>query len=126
MKKLLLPLCAAAILGACSHNPDNSFASGRIVPQPVAYHAGFGVVDRVVASPSFTAAAGGGGAVSQRPGTSSTDGADLRTGASASGLNRVYIRMDDGRVQFVDTSSNELQRGMRVELLPDRTIKIQP
>ena len=125
MKKLLLPLFAAAVLGACSHNPDTSFASGRIVPQPVAYHPGFGVVDRVVASPSLTAAAGGGAAVSQRPGTSSTDGADTRT-AAAGGLNRVYIRMDDGRVQFVDTASNELQRGMRVELLPDRTIRIQP
>jgi hypothetical protein len=124
MKKLLLPLCAAAMLGACSHNPDTSFASGRIVPQPVAYYPGFGVVDRVVASPSFTAAAGG-TVVSQRPGTSSTDGADIRTGA-AGGLNRVYIRMDDGRVQFVDTASTELQRGMRVELMPDRTIKIQP
>jgi hypothetical protein len=125
MKKLLLPLCAAAILGACANHPDTTFASGRIVPQPVAYYPGFGVVDRVVASPSFTAAAGGGAAVSQRPGTSSTDGADIRTGA-AGGLNRVYIRMDDGRVQFIDTASTELQRGMRVELLPDRTVRIQP
>jgi hypothetical protein len=122
MRKLLLPLCAAAVLGACSHNPDTSFASGRIVPQPVAYYSGFGVVDRVVASPS--AAAGGSAVISQRPGTSSTDGADIRTGAAAGGLNRVFIRMDDGRVQFVDTASSELQRGMRVELLPDRTIKI--
>ena len=122
MKKLLLPLCAAALLGACSHNPDNSFASGRIVPQPVAYYPGSGVVDRVVASPSAVA----GGSVSNRPGTSSTDGRDIATGTRGSGLNRVYIRMDDGRVQFVDTASNELQRGMRVELLPDRTIRIQP
>lgn len=122
MKKLLLPLCAAAVLGACSHNPDTSFASGRIVPQPVAYHSGFGVVERVTPSPS---AAAGGTIVSQRPGTSSTDGADIRTGA-AGGLNRVYIRMDDGRVQFIDTASTELQRGMRVELLPDRTVRIQP
>ena len=111
MKKLLIPLCAAAILGACSHNPDNSFASGRIVPQPVAYYPGFGVVDRVVTSPSLTAAAGG--------------TADMRA-AGSSGLNRVFIRMDDGRVQFVDTPNTELQRGMRVELLPDRMIKIQP
>ena len=111
MKKLLIPLCAAALLGACSHNPDNSFASGRIVPQAVAYQGGFGVVDRVVTSPSLAAAAGG--------------TADMRA-AGASGLNRVYVRMDDGRIQFVDTASNELQRGMRVELLPDRTIKIQP
>ena len=123
MKKLLLPLCAAAMLGACSHNPDTSFASGRIVPQPVAYYPGFGVVDRVVASPSHAAA---GGTVSQRPGTSSTDGRDIATGRAGSGLNRVYIRMDDGRVQFIDTASSELQRGMRVELLPDRTVRIQP
>ena len=123
MKKLLLPLCAAAVLGACSHNPDTTFASARIVPQPVAYYPGFGVVDRVAPSPS---AAAGGTIVSQRPGTSSTDGADLRTGATTSGLNRVYIRMDDGRVQFIDTASSELQRGMRVELLSDRTVRILP
>jgi len=103
MKKLAIPLCvaAAAALGACAHNPDTTFASGRIVPQPVAYYPGSGVVDHVVNSPS-SAAAGG---------------------TSAGHLNRVYVRMDDGRMTFVDTPSNELQRGMRVELLPDRTIR---
>ena len=106
MKKLLIHLCLAASLGACVHTPDNNFAAGRIAPQAVAYYPGTGVVDRVVQSPSYNAAAGG--------------------SAPSSSLNRVYVRMDDGRLQFVDTPSNELIRGMRVELLPDRTIRIQP
>ena len=107
MKKLLIPVCLAAALGACVHSPDNNFATGRIQAQPVAYYPGSGVVDRVVPSPSYSAAAG-----------SSAPGGDR--------LNRVYVRMDDGRMQFVDTASNELSRGMRVELQPDRQIRITP
>ena len=106
MKKLLIPVCLAAALGGCVHAPDNNFAAGRIQAQPVAYYPGNGVVDRVVTSPSYNAAAGG--------------------SAQSSSLNRVYVRMDDGRLQFVDTASNELQRGMRVELQADRQIRIIP
>ena len=109
MKQLAIPLAGAAlaVLGACTtieRPAPGPFATATVVSQPVAYRAGHGTVERVVASPSHAAA--GGSATAQR-------------------MNRVYVRMQDGTVQYIDTTGTELRSGMRIELLPDRTIRIQ-
>jgi len=112
MKKLAIPLSilAVAALGGCTTyevaRPANTFTSAPIVGQPVAYRTGTGTITRIGYSPSFSAAAGG------------------STVTTPNRLNRLTIRMDNGAVQYVDTDNNEFRSGMRVELLPDRTIRI--
>ena len=112
MKKLAIPLSilAAATLGACTTyevaGPATPFSSAPIAGQPVAYHTGMGTVTHIAPSPSYAAVAGG------------------STQTTPSRLNRLTIRMDNGSTQYVDTEGREFTTGMRVELLPDRTIRI--
>jgi hypothetical protein len=116
MKRLAIPLSvlAMASLGACmtyeTTRPANTFTSAPIAAQPIAYHAGSGTITHIMASPSYVTAAAGGssGASTVRPGYP---------------LNRLTVRMDNGALQYIDTDSNEFRSGMRVELLPDRTIR---
>lgn len=94
---------AVAILGACSTPPQTG---GPAVPNPTIvtnvhpYKAGNGVVQSVSAVPVMAGA-----------------------GSSAEPLQRLEIRMDDGSIQYVDTSSREFTRGTRVTLTEDRLIK---
>lgn len=123
MKLIAIPLSilAVATLGACASNrPADTFPRASIAPQPVAYLAGTGTITQVAASPSYygntaraTSSAGG------------SAGADIGGGVRTStALNRLAIRMDDGHtMQYVDTDSTEFRPGMRVELLPDHTIR---
>lgn len=112
MKKLAIPLSiltVAAAAGCTTYEvarPANTFTSASIAGQPVAYRAGAGTVTKIAYSPSYSAAAGG------------------STVTTPSRLNRLTIRMDDGAVQYLDTDSSEFRSGMRVELLPDRTVRI--
>ena len=112
MKKLAIPLAilAVAAAGGCTTyevaRPASTFTSAPIAGQPVAYHTGMGTVTSVSVSPSYTAAAGG---------TAQT---------TPQRLNRLAVRMDNGAVQYVDTDGSDFRSGMRVELLPDRTIRI--
>ena len=115
MKKLAIPLSilAVAALGGCmtyeANRPADTFPRASIAPQPIAWHTGAGTVTRITASPSYsTVAAAGSTAAPVRPGYP---------------YNRLTIRMDNGAVQYIDTDTNELRSGMRVELLPDRTIR---
>ena len=117
MTRLAIPLSilAAATLGGCityeRDRPADTFPRASIAPQPVAYHAGTGTITRVSASPSYsTAVAAAGG----------TSGSTVRAGYP---YNRLTIRMDNGAVQYIDTDSNDLRSGMRVQLLNDRTIR---
>ena len=108
MKKFAIPLSilAVAALGGCmtyeAVRPANTFTTAPISGQPVAYRTGNGTVTKIGYSPSHTTAAAGG---------------------TSGRLNRLTIRMDNGAVQYVDTDSNDFRSGMRVELLPDRTIR---
>ncbi len=43
--------------------------------------------------------------------------------APQSALQRLEIRMDDGKVQYVDTESREFSRGSRIQLTEDRLIR---
>jgi hypothetical protein len=72
------------------------------------YRPGTGVVESVTRAPApFTAAAGGGSAQAGVP------------------LNRLTIRMDDGRRQYIDTESGDFTRGTRVRLTDGRLIEKQ-
>jgi hypothetical protein len=140
MKTLAIPLSllALAALGACTSSPQSTNTrpiaahEAPIVPQAMAYRPGFGTVEAVVLTPTPMGASRGGtatGASSHPAGTSATDRPEPRVGvpsSSAGRLNRLTIRMDDGSTQYIDTDSNEYQRGTRVELLPDRTIRWAP
>jgi hypothetical protein len=45
------------------------------------------------------------------------------SGAAKSGMQRLSIRMDNGRMIFVDTSSSEFQPGTRVQLTESNEIR---
>ena len=126
MKLIAIPLSilAVATLGACASRPADTFPRASITPQPIAYHAGTGTITQVAASPSYYGIDAGRTA----PATSSAGGsagANIGMARASSGYNRLSIRMDDGKtMQYIDTDSNELRPGMRVELLPDHTIRL--
>ena len=105
---LVLSLAAAALAG-CAGDSSVTSTSGlekrpNIVSQPMPYKAGIGVVETWAAAPS--PAAGASGRVDP-----------------AGGMLRLGIRMDDGRVQYVDTDSRDFPIGTRVELTSDHIIK---
>lgn len=118
-----LSIVAATLLGACaqpSYRPALEPAA-RIVPQPVAYQPGTGVIQNVTPAPAMGAAAAGGSTVTNRPqppvGTQGNR-------AVSGGPMRLAIKMDrGGAVQYVDVDGADFQRGMRVELTPDRMIR---
>jgi len=118
MKQLVIPLSlsilAVATLGACSSNrPADTFPRASISAQPVAYTPGPGTITKVSASPSYTSAAAGGTSPASPSST-------VRAGYP---LNRLVIRMDNGATQYIDTDSNDFRTGMRIEVLPDHTIR---
>jgi hypothetical protein len=101
LKAAAATILAAALAACASWKPDSSAAGAtaptgaRIVTQPIPYYAGTGVVQSVARSP------------------------DTRESLSV-----LAIRMDDGRLQYVDTASN-VPVGSRVELTPDHRIMIR-
>jgi len=103
MKRSLAALAAVSFAGlagcAWMYTPQADTAGSQFQYRP-----GTGVVESVNPAPSpFTAAAGGG----------------------AEQLNRLTIRMDDGRRQYLDTDSGEFTRGTRVRLTDARLIEKQ-
>jgi hypothetical protein len=115
MKKLAIPLSVLALtsLGACVtyevDRPANTFTSAPIASQPIAYQTGPGTIAKITASPSYV--------------TTSAAGATTAPVRAGYPFNRLMVRMDNGATQFIDTDSNDFRSGMRVELLPDRTIR---
>jgi hypothetical protein len=100
MPKLLpFSILAVAALGACSSPAPQSTAPGAaIVTNVQPYYAGTGVVQNVYPVPASAAA-----------------------GGSAS-LQRLEIRMADGKIQYVDAPSGEFAKGSRVQLTEDKHI----
>jgi len=97
----LAVIAAAAVtsLAGCS-TPPNRMPS--IVTNEVPYQPGVGTVQAVTQTPML-------------PGGSSS--------ASASEpLKRLHVRMENGRVQYIDTVSS-IRPGARVELPPDRQLR---
>ena len=98
--KSLLAAVALSGLAACAWQ-----APRTDVGQSLSYSTGTGVVESVSRAPSpFTAAAGGRASASEE-------------------LNRLRIRMDDGRIQYIDTGDTGFTRGTRVRLTDERLIE---
>jgi hypothetical protein len=57
------------------------------------------------------------------PFTAAAGGSASSEGGAAERLNRLTIRMDDGRRQFIDTDSADFQVGTRVRLTDERLIE---
>lgn len=98
------PLAVLALLSAgCSTRAPDSTASNAIRPVEQPYRAGTGVVQAVTPAPGPIAA----GPQNASPSPSAT---------TDSGLQRLRIRMDDGRMVWVDTTSRDFQPGQRVQV----------
>ena len=96
----LIPLAViAAVLAACS-TPREAPAP-RIVTIEHTYMPGTGVIQSVMPTPVMAGA-----------GSSSPES-----------LQRLEIRMDNGRTQYIDTASTGLAKGDRIQLGEDRVIR---
>jgi hypothetical protein len=110
MKRTLVTLAAVSFAGLAGCNwmytPQADTTGSQFQ-----YHPGTGVVEAVNPAPAPIAAAGG--------------SAPASAGVTGAPLNRLTIRMDDGRIQYIDTDSSELTRGTRVRLTDARLIEKQ-
>ena len=106
-----LSILAVAVLGACAVGPNNpaSTQSMPVVAQQMPYYAGSGVVQWVGPSPAMASAGA----------TSSRDPA----APAGSGMQRLGIRMDDGRMVYVDTAIPDFRPGTRVQLTDNFEIR---
>ena len=100
-----LALAALAVLGACSTPPQTPPQSGAPAPRDYVtnvhpYRAGSGTVQSVI-TPTSAAT----GATSGQP------------------MQRLEVRMDDGSIQYIDTSAREFTKGSRIVLGQDRQIR---
>ena len=103
MKRSLAALAFVSLAGCAWYTPQTD-----ITGQPFAYRTGSGVVESVSRAPApFTAAAGG----------------TAPSSAYEPALYRLKIRMDSGRIQYIDTESTEFTRGTRVRLTDERLIE---
>jgi hypothetical protein len=95
-------IAAAAVttLAACGTTPPNRMPN--IVTNEVPYQPGMGTVQAVTNTPVIAGAAAG--------------------ASSSEPLKRLHVRMDNGRVQYIDTVSS-VSRGQRVELTAERQIR---
>ena len=125
MTRIALPLsiCAIAALTACSsyQPPATSSApsTSAIKPSELPYSPGFGVVQSIKPAPAPMAGVGGSSAGAK----SGSSGASTPPSTAGTPMHRLTIKMDNGKIQWVDTNSDEIKTGMRIELTPDRMIK---
>jgi hypothetical protein len=91
-------LAAIALLGACSTTPQPTTPIATIV-HPL--RAGTGVVQAVTPTPMMLSASAG----------------------SSEPLQRLEIKMSDGKMQYVDVRSREINKGDRVQLGADGIIR---
>jgi hypothetical protein len=110
-----LSILAVAVLGACAVDPNNpaSTESMSVVAQPMPYYTGSGVVQWVSPAPATAPASASAGATSSGNPAASSD----------SGMQRLGIRMDDGRMLYVDTPSRDFRPGTRVQLMDSFEIR---
>jgi len=95
-------LAAIALLGACSSTPQSTAPNIATIVHPL--RAGTGVVQAVMPAPVMVA------------------GATASAGSSEP-LQRLEIKMSDGKMQYVDVRSNEIAKGDRVQLGADGIIR---
>jgi len=105
MKAALTFSLAAVLLAGCAHDATQTPASGpREGPaaRQMPYYPGTGTVTSWAPSPSDAAGAGSG-----RP---------------MGDLLRMEVKMDDGKMQYIDTESRDFPVGTRVRLSENREI----
>jgi hypothetical protein len=124
MKRFALPLSILVVTLAACAGPAGPGAGplppeGAVTPQPLAYHAGNGVIQSVGPVPAPIAAVAGGSATTHRP-----EPAVSLDGKPMGPLNRVAVKMDEsGDIMYVDTDAADLRPGMRVQLAADGKIR---
>jgi hypothetical protein len=92
------PVVTAPPAGTVAAPPSAS--APVVVPTPAAVRPGFGRIESIALSPASAAA-----------------------GATAKPMRRLGIKMEDGTVQYVDTTAEGLSVGERVELTRDGYIR---
>jgi len=99
MKRTLVAVAFTSLAGcAWMYTPQTD-----VTGQQFQYRTGNGVVESVTTAPRpFMAAAGG---------------------SAPETLQRLKIRMDDGRIQYLDTDSTEFAPGARIRLTDERLIE---
>ena len=100
----------AAVVAGCS-SPSRTPAAATIQPVAQPYLAGTGVVQDVKPAPTPLAAAPAAAGPTAR-----TQPATTAAAPSQGDMQRLRIRMDNGRTIYVDTSSRDFQPGTRVQL----------
>ena len=111
-----LAIIAALFAGCASRGPGSAStasADASIKPVEMPYRAGTGVVQAVTPAP---------GPIAASPNTSARNPAAT---AETAGMQRLRIRMDDGRMMYVDTSSRDFAPGTRVLLSDANEIRRQ-
>jgi len=98
MKRTSLALAAVAALSACSMAPQKP-STPNIATNVYELRPGSGVVQSVTPTPAFA------GAAQTEP------------------MQRLEIKMSDGKMQYIDTRSHEIARGDRIQLGADGLIR---
>ena len=123
--RILTSLSALALVGACASEEKATPAPVVVTPPPavVTTNPPPAVVQQPAPAVVVPAAA------ILRPGTGRVESmAALPPSAAAGGtagapMRRVGVKMEDGTLQFIDTSAPGLEIGDRVELTPQGTIR---
>jgi len=106
-----IAILAGFVAGCASQGPANP-APVAVTPIEQPYRAGTGVVQAVTPAP---------GPMAGGPNTSARNPA----ATAEAGMQRLHIRMDDGRTQYVDTPSRDFAPGTRVLLSDANEIRRQ-
>ncbi|HJY77270.1 MAG TPA: hypothetical protein VKE95_11595 [Burkholderiales bacterium] len=120
---LVAPIAVLAALSAgCASRGPAQPAPVAISPIEQPYRAGTGVVQAVTPAPKAVVAGPG-----SSPGNAAAPMASARSPATVSQaeMQRLRIRMDDGRTLYVDTPSREFKAGERVLLSDANEIRPQ-
>jgi len=111
---LAAPIAILAALSAgCASRAPETAAPVAVTPIEQPYRAGTGVVQAVTPAPGPLAAG------------TNTSARNPAATAETAGMQRLRIRMDDGRMMYVDTSSRDFAPGTRVLLSDANEIRRQ-
>lgn len=115
-----IAVLTALFAGCASRGPAEPASPVAIKPIEQPYRAGTGVVQAVTPAPRAVVA-GPAATTSAAPATSARSPAVI----SQTEMQRLRIRMDDGRTVYVDTPSREFKAGERVLLSDANEIRRQ-
>jgi len=117
---LVAPIAVlTALFAGCASRGPAEPAPVAIKPIELPYHAGTGVVQAVTPAPKAVVASGPTASAATAPATSARSPAVV----SQMEMQRLRIRMDDGRTLYVDTPSRDFAAGTRVQLSDTNEIR---